>query len=210
MSDFLAPELWPFVLAAALMVVLAVIEGAALLIGLSPSHWLDSSMPDIGHAEGFANAVVGWLHLGKVPVLVLVVIFLTAFSVTGFAVQFACGALIAHFLPTPAGVAIAFVGALGIVRSFGGALGKLVPKDETSAVSDANLVGRVGIIVMGTASTGRPAQARLHDEHGMAHYVMVEPEDADQRFDQGVSVLLVRRLSGRRFHAIHNPKPDLL
>jgi hypothetical protein len=42
------------------------------------------------------------------------------------------------------------------------------------------------------------------------HYVMVEPEGPDESLEAGASVLLVRHLSGRRFHAIHNPKPELL
>jgi hypothetical protein len=84
-----------------------------------------------------------------------------------------------------------------------------MPKDETTAVSDASLVGRVGTIVIGVARAGNPAQARIHDEHGTAHYVMVEP-DGPETFATGTSVLLVRHVSGRRFHAIHNPKPELL
>jgi hypothetical protein len=39
---------------------------------------------------------------------------------------------------------------------------------------------------------------------------MVEPEEPDQIFASGASILLVRHLSGRRFQAINNPKPELL
>jgi hypothetical protein len=38
----------------------------------------------------------------------------------------------------------------------------------------------------------------------------VEPEGPDEKFESGTSVLLVRHLKGRHFHAIHNPKPGLL
>ena len=57
---------------------------------------------------------------------------------------------------------------------------------------------------------GRPAQARVRDQFGTQHYVMVEPEDSVQALEAGTSVLLVRHLHGRRFHAIPNPKPELL
>ena len=107
-------------------------------------------------------------------------------------------------------MALALVAAVFGVRIFGGALGKIIPRDETTAVSDASLVGRVGTIVIGTARAGKPAEARVRDEHGASHYVMVEPEEPDQAFEAGASVLLVRHLSGRRFQAIHNPKPELL
>ena len=85
--------------------------------------------------------------------------------------------MIGSFLPLPAAVALAFVVAVFGVRVVGGALGRIIPRDETTAVSDASLVGRVGTIVIGTARAGKPAQARVRDEHGASHYVMVEPEE---------------------------------
>jgi hypothetical protein len=113
-------------------------------------------------------------------------------------------------LPVPAAAGLAFVAAIFGVHAFGTALAKVIPKDETTAVPDVSLVGRVATIVIGTARAGRPAQARVRDEHGTTHYVMVEPEEPDESFASGTSILLVRHLSGRRFHAIHNPKPELL
>jgi Protein of unknown function (DUF1449) len=207
-SALLAPELWPFALAAGLMLALAVAEALALLIGVSALHWHDADVGD--HPDGAVSAALGWLHVGKVPLLVILVIFLTSFAVIGFAAQFAARALLGFFLPLPVAVALVLViGILG-VRTLGAALGRVIPKDETSAVADVSLVGRVGTIVIGTASAGKPAEARIRDEFGATHYVMVEPEEADQTFVSGTSVLLVRHISGRRFHAIQNPKPELL
>jgi hypothetical protein len=207
-SAFLAPELWPFSLAVGLMIALAVTEALALLIGASALHWHDGAVVD--HPDGVVGATLGWLHVGKVPILVLLVIFLTTFAVIGFVSQFAARSLLGHFLPLPAAAGLAFVVGVFGVRTLGAALGKVIPKDETTAVADVSLVGRVGTIVIGTARAGRPAEARVRDEHGATHYVMVEPEESEQSFAAGASILLVRHLSGRRFHAIHNPKPELL
>ena len=208
MSAFFASELWPFTLAAGLMIALAVMEALALLIGVSTMHWGADGDADV--PDGIIAATLGWLHFGKVPLLVILVIFLTTFAVTGFAVQLAARAAVGHFMPLPAAVALAALAAVFGVRVFAGAIGRLVPRDETSAVADQSLVGRVGTIVIGTARAGRPAQARVRDEHGATHYVMVEPEATDETFEAGASILLVRHLSGRRFQAIRNPKPELL
>ena len=188
---------------------LAATEALALLVGASTSHWFHADV-DADAPDGVVSAALGWLHIGKVPLLVILAIFLTTFAVIGFACQFLAKGVIGHFLPWPAAAAIAFFAALAGVRVAGGALARVIPKDETTAVSDASLVGRVGTITIGVARAGRPAEARIHDEHGTTHYVMVEPEGPDQKFETGTSVLLVRHLSGRRFHAIHNPKPELL
>ncbi|MGH8609539.1 MAG: YqiJ family protein [Gammaproteobacteria bacterium] len=155
------------------------------------------------------DGLLGWLHLGKVPFMILVIVFLTAFGLTGFATQMAARAWLQHFLPLPLVSVSAFVVALPAVRLVGGALGKVLPQDETFAVSLEDLVGRIATVVTGTASLGIPAQARVRDVHGRSHYVLVEP-DSDTEFTPGTEVLLVRRLSGTRFQSIPNPKPGLL
>jgi len=207
-SSFFAPELWPFSLATILIVALAVIEALGLLIGASTLHWDSDALAD--HPDGFMGEALGWLHVGRVPVLVLLVIFLTVFAVAGFLSQFAARSALGDFGPLPAAMGLAFVAGIFAVRTLGAALGKIIPKDETTAVADKSLVGRVGTIVIGTARAGKPAEARIRDEHGSTHYVMVEPEEPEETLASGTSVLLVRHLSGRRFHAIRNPKPELL
>jgi hypothetical protein len=209
-STLFSPELWPFALAIGLLLILAVLEGAALVIGASLSHFLDGAVADPGDADGATAAALGWLHVGKVPLLILIVIFLTTFGIVGFAAQLIAKGVMGHFMPPLLPAAIAAAAGIGAMHILGAALSKVVPKDETSAVSDASLVGRVGTIVIGVAKAGRPAQARIHDEFGTPHYVMVEPEGPNEVFEAGASVLLVRHLKGRHFHAIHNPKPGLL
>ena len=205
-SAVFAPELWPFSLAVALVIGIAAAELAALLVGTSFLHW----QGDFADQPDLPDGALGWLHFGKVPLLAILVIFLTGFALTGFVAQFAARAATGLFLPVLLAAAPAFVAAVLGVRVLGGAIGRIIPRDETTAVSDASLVGRIGNVVIGTARAGTPAQARVRDEHGASHYVMVEPEAPDQVLESGASILLVRHLSGRRFHAIPNPKPELL
>jgi hypothetical protein len=204
----MSPALWPFTAALGLLLAVALLEVLAVLVGTSLSHWFDVDHGDA--PDGSASAALNWLLIGKVPLLVLVVIFLTSFGIIGFAVQFLAKSIVGHFMPAVAAAGIATFAGVGAVRIFGVALSKAIPKDESQAISDASLVGRVGTIVIGVAKAGRPAQARIHDEYGTPHYVMVEPEGQNEVFETGASVLLVRHLNGRRFHAIHNPKPGLL
>ena len=208
MADFFEPQLWPFAVALGLVVALAVIEAVGLFIGISASHF--------GHGDfavetdGLVGNALGWLHFGKVPLLVILIIFLSGFALSGFIIQFAMRGLVGAFMPQLVAVLLAFVIALFGVRVLGGALSKVIPREETSAVPDASLVGRVGVIVIGAARAGRPAETRVVDEHGAPHYVMVEPDEPDQVLSAGTRVLLVRHVNGRRFQAIHNPKPELL
>jgi hypothetical protein len=207
-SGIFAPELWPFSLAVGLLIGIAVAEAVALLIGASLLHW--GSGDFVAESDSIPDGALGWLHFGRLPILVIGVIFLACFALTGFVVQFVVRAVIGFALPLPVALPVAAVLGVGGIRVFGGALSRIVPRDETSAIPDASLVGRVGSVVIGTARVGKPAQARVRDQFGTQHYVMVEPEEAEQALEAGDSVLLVRHLQGRRFHAIPNPKPELL
>jgi len=105
---------------------------------------------------------------------------------------------------------VAAVAALPLMRICAGGIADLIPSDQTYAVSLDTLVGRVAVIVSGTARLGYPAQGKVTSEHGQVLYVMVEPDGADVTFVRNDAVLLVKQLSGTRFQAIRNPRPDLL
>ena len=203
MIVLMSPDTWPFGAALATMVGLTVIEGAGLLFAQSPSHGLESLLP-----EGLTETL-GWLHLGKVPLLVLLILFLTGFSISGYVVQAAAGTLLGSLLPWWLACLPAALTGLCCVRAIGGLLARVLPNNETTAVSEQSLVGRVGVITQGIARTGMAAQAKVRDAHGSLHYVLVEPDIATETFAEGDSVLLVRK-AGARFHCIRNPHPELL
>jgi len=218
MNLLLAPETWPFAVAGLLMLSIAAIEGIALLIGASAMGWVDSLLhhsPDalLHHSPDAPDTVdswLGWLHLGKVPLLVLVVLFLALFALIGFALDLAAAGVFGTMIPPLIAAPVAAVAALPLMRICAGGIADLIPSDQTYAVSLDTLVGRVAVIVSGTARLGYPAQGKVTSEHGQVLYVMVEPDGADVTFVRNDAVLLVKQLSGTRFQAIRNPRPDLL
>jgi hypothetical protein len=218
MSLLLTPETWPFAVASLLILSIAVIEGIALLIGTTATGWLDSLLhhsPDgfLDHspdAPESPDSWLGWLHLGKVPLLVLVVLFLALFALIGFALDLVAAGVFGAMIPPLIAAPVAAVAALPLMRVCAGGIAHLIPSDQTYAVSLDTLVGRVAVIVSGTARLGYPAQGKVTSEHGQVHYVMVEPDVAEVTFAQNDAVLLVKRLTPTRFQAIRNPRPDLL
>jgi hypothetical protein len=210
MNLLFTPETWPFAVASLLILSIAVIEGVALLIGTTATGWLDSLLHHSPDAPESPDSWLGWLHLGKVPVLVLVVLFLALFAVIGFALDLAAAGVFGTMIPPLIAAPVAAVAALPLMRVCAGGIAHLIPSDQTYAVSLDTLVGRVAVIVSGTARLGYPAQGKVTSEHGQVLYVMVEPDAADVTFVQNDAVLLVKQLSGTRFQAIRNPRPDLL
>ena len=174
-----APANLPFSVALLVMLLIGAVE--ALGLGASAVH-LDL------HADVHGGDLLGWLGFGRVPLLMLIVLFLAFFGLAGLAVQQFAGPL-TLWIAVPAAAAAALpltgLGARGLAR--------VMPQDETTAISLDSLVGRRGTITVGTARRGSPAQARVRDVHGQVHYVMVEPYDDDHAFAEGETVRLDRR-----------------
>ena len=214
MDLFLAPQNLLFSVAILVMLGLTAVEAVSVMLGAGVSHAVDNLFHlhvdhDVhaGHAA-HAGGFLGWLHVGKVPLLILLIIFLTAFGVTGLLIQAVTRSVAGIYWPGVVAAVPAFVLAVPVVRGVGGLFVRLVPRDETTAVSEDSLVGRVAVITVGVASGNAPAEGRVRDEHGQTHYVMVEPDIAGERFPTGTEVLLVKR-AGAKFFGIRNPSAAL-
>jgi hypothetical protein len=208
MSLFTAPQNLPFGIGFALIVGIALLEGVGMLVSLSPSNFLDDLLPDIDGDSGL-DRVLGWLHVGKVPGLVLLLLFLCGYTVFGYSLQVVSNGLFGGFLPAWLAGLLAVPAGMATVRGLGSLIAHIIPRDETSAVSELSLVGRVGVIVGGGARRGLAAQAKVKDSHGRSHYLMVEPDMDDEVFNEGTQVLIVRK-SGAFYRCIANPHPTLM
>lgn len=186
----------PFAVALVLMLLIGLVEAAGLSGLTAPV--------DVDAGDGWLT----WLGLGTVPLLIVFVVFLALFGTAGLIVQQIAVALSGMPLPW----SLASIAAAGAAMPLTGAsakgLARILPRDETTAVFLESLVGRVGRITTGTAQQGSPARARVEDRHGQAHFVMVEPANAGQTFQEGETVILVHR-DAQLFHGVAYDNPLL-
>src|SRR5262245_16227204 len=110
------------------MIVVMIAEAIAMVAGVSLSHWGDGL--HIDHPDGIVGGAFGWLHFGKVPVLIIFVIFLMSFALGGFISQFAVRSVLGFYMPVAVAVPLAVVVAVFGVRVLGGAIRKFVPRSE--------------------------------------------------------------------------------
>lgn len=180
----MAPENLPFAVALVLMLMIGAVEALGLGIGAAGAD---------AHADvGADGDLLGWLGLGRIPLLMLIVVLLALFGLVGIAGQQLAAALLGGPLsPWIAGPA-AFAAALPLTGLAARGLERVLPRDETTAISLEDLVGRRATVVVGTARQGSPARASVRDRHGLTHYVMAEPTDG-QSVGEGGTLLLVRR-----------------
>lgn len=202
-----------------LMIAVALMEGLATVLGAGFSQVIDALFPeadidfdlDVDGSEvpsSGLSRLLGWLHVGKVPFLMLLVVFLTAFGLIGLTIQKALVVSFGFSLPWFAAVPLAWIASLPVVRVLGGIIAAIIPKEETDAVAESSFVGRTAVITLGTAKRGSPAQAKLVDVKGNTHYEMVEPDSASNEFRQGDIVLLTEKTE-LGFKAIANPNSKL-
>ncbi|MFZ5616960.1 MAG: YqiJ family protein [Pseudomonadota bacterium] len=219
MTELVTPAYAPFAIALTVMALIAALEIAGLLFGVAFSGLIDSLFPDLGAEAEFDPGVdadsgdaigrlFAWLYVGKVPVLIVFAAFLAGFGLSGAALQSTThGALGVHlplFLATP----LAFLASLPATRFAAGVIARILPREQSDAVSADSLVGRVARIIRGQATQGTPAEAKVADEHGLTHYILVEPDEAGASFREGAEVLLVEK-KGAVFHGAVNNAPVL-
>lgn len=195
-----------FTVALALLAMLVLLE---LGMGGGLGEFLDTLVPDLElDADGEPMAtdslptkLLGWLRAGKVPMLMLVGIFLGVFGVGGLLMQYALSTLGIGPLTGMLMAPIMFVVSLPLVRIGAALLGRVMPRDETQVLSQQAMIGRFAIIIIGTARRNSPAQAKLRDEFRTTHYLMVEPVHDHDVFQQGEEVLLMAK-HGAHYRAV--------
>lgn len=199
-----SPELAPFTTAVIVMLAIGALELVSLLAGFSPSSSIESVLPDIDPPDldaadgvsaglGSFSATLGWLSVGRVPILVLFVIFLATFGLAGYAVQNFAVALAGFPLDPWVASLPAVLAGIFAMRHVGRWLGRIFPRTQTDAASQAEMVGSYATVIRGEARRGQPAEAKTHDLRGRTHYVLIEPAEEGTVYGAGDRVFLVAR-----------------
>jgi membrane protein implicated in regulation of membrane protease activity len=199
LEHLLAPEVRPFAIAVAMIVIVGAVEVFSMLIGASLSEVLGNSI-DFDHPEGGLLNAISWINVGGVPLLIFLLLLLGAFSVTGFLIQD-----IARLVASPLPATIASVGAvvvsIPLTRISSRFVSRIVPKDESYVIGLGDLVGRVGEVVIGPLDQGPPGRVSVADAHGNRHFVWAVAAPSSKPLPQGTLVLLVDR-DDTRFVAV--------
>ncbi|QAU47158.1 OB-fold-containig protein [Bradyrhizobium guangzhouense] len=196
LEHVMSPEVRPFAITAAMILIVGTLEVVTMLVGASLSEMLGTSI-DFSHPSdnGVINAI-SWINVGGVPLLIFLLLALGAFSITGFLIQ-DVARMVAG--PLPAGLAsLAAVGvSIPLVRGMSRGIARIIPKDESYAIGLGDLVGRVGEVVVGPLDQGPPGRVSVADIHGNRHFVSAVAAPSSSPLPQGTLVLLVDRIDTR-------------
>ncbi|AQS64173.1 Inner membrane protein YqiJ [Rhizobium rhizogenes] len=209
MEGIVQPGTAPFWIALLTVAGLGIVELVSVLLGVSASGLLDDSFSY--HAPGDTEAGLlgswmSWLNAGGVPLLVLAVILLSVFAVTGFFIQGVASTVLLGPLPLPLAVTGAVAAAIPATRSLSLAVAKVIPRDETNALEQADFLGLTGVVTIGPLDQGKPGTVRVKDRHDNIHFLRAQAASG-HTIDTGAQVLIVDGADGL-FQAIPAP-PDL-
>jgi|UPI000683F060 membrane protein implicated in regulation of membrane protease activity len=216
MFDFLTlPEFQPFVTAGLVLIGLCIVEVVSLMLGHSVSgmvdHALDFDHPDIHIGHGSVldlhsdaevphgnplSSFYDWLNAGRVPLLILLMAALGAFSAVGLVLQIVAMHAAPAPLPTLIAALIAFLAVIPTTRSVSRLLARFLPRDESYAVDEPALIGRTGVVTLGPVEFDSAGRAKIEDAHGNAHFPRVKAAREGVVIPLGTKVLVVDRVGG--------------
>lgn len=186
LEQLLTPGYVVFAASFVVMVGIGLVEAVGLGIGHLDLH------ADLAEPDGWA--LLDWLGLKSgLPILVWLTSLLACFTLAGLIMQQCAEALSG----APLYWAIAAPSALviGLVANAfcAGVVARFIPEHESTVIDREALLRRRATVLEGTARRGSPARAKVIDQHGQAHYVMVEPHEDSDTVAQGETGLLVRQ-----------------
>jgi hypothetical protein len=151
----LAPDVRPFAVAAAIMVTLGGIELLTMIVGFSISELVGHDFALDSETHSGIGGLFLWINAGRLPLLILIILALGIFSIAGFLLQG-----IAHSAGAMLPVAIAAFAAVALslpaIRVTSRGIARIIPRDETYAVNDADFVGHVAEVSIGPLDQGLP------------------------------------------------------
>lgn len=200
----------PYLFAIAFVVLIGAVEIISLFLGNIISGFLDSHLGDYdAAASGHLNQFFHYLNFGRVPALVVLCLIAGCFGLSGITIQHLSVSLLQSPVPNwlLAPVCLLFSGVC--THYLGRVLGRWLPGDETTAITEEDFIGAMATITGHSATFRQPCEGKFKDKFGLVHYLLLEPEEG-KTFKRGDKVLIICRLSASRYLAEINPWPNEL
>lgn len=181
----------PYVISLLLMLVVVGIEVLTAVMGVGLFSFIDSLLPNIDFPDFDLPFSLSFFSFGKVPSSVLLVCFLTFFGIFGILFQLMSlkitGVVSTNYVIVPITIIATFL----CVNSVTHAIAKIIPADESYVVSTESFIGKVAVITLGEARQNNPTTARVKDDLGESHKIMVIPHRDGDVFKVGQQVCIV-------------------
>jgi hypothetical protein len=160
----------------------------------------DPESPTATQTEGEGSSpsgVLALLGLHAMPLMAWLALLAAVFASAGILVQSMVHSVFGDYLPATFAVLCAGPPAVLLTSRLSRLVGRIIPRETSSAISERSYGrSRRGVVTVGVAKAGSPAQVRFTDLHGNMHYLMAEPFDPADEIGEGSEVVILRTRSG--------------
>lgn len=198
--DFLtASQNLPFAVSGMFLLLLLLLEVVSVLftgVGVS-------SIGDLIHGDGhhvelgdIAADALGYLHWGKVPMIVILAALSGLFALTGYGLQGLAASVIGGLLPGWLASIPAAIGAVVGAHLCVSPIARLMPKDSGDAPTHRDMMGLVGLVTLGPVASDSAGEARVRDLRGRDHFVPIRAEAPGGSIPTGDEIVITGRVDG--------------
>lgn len=143
--------------------------------------------------QSFIIDELTWLNKEKIPFVIIMTLVLGVFSTIGLVIQSMFDSI---FEPYLLSVVVALI-TLFIVKYLSVFISKVLPKDETSIISEDSFIGMVGTVVIGKGNRTSDVEFKVVDKLNRNHYIMGYVTDGE--LNQGEQGLIIKRKKNGKF-----------
>ncbi len=193
MEFFLHPHNIVFTAGYGILLLMLVLELAALLMGMSFLNMGDDVIDFDVDEPGSILGAMSFLNLDKVPLMIWLATLVFFFASAGLSINFTSSSLFAMVLPTLLSVPIAAFIGLALTKRFATVFSNVVPKNESYHISEDEYPDYIATISVGTAKQALAARATFTDKYNTKHTISVIPLPGSPDIEQGTQVVLVQK-----------------
>ncbi|QCT86862.1 OB-fold-containig protein [Escherichia sp. E4742] len=200
----------PYLFAISFVLLIGLLEIIAIVCGHMLSGALDAHLDHYDSiTTGNISQALHYLHIGRLPALVVLCLLAGFFGLLGVLLQHTCILFLQAPLSNLFVVPVSLLLTIIMVHYTGKIIAPWVPRDHSSAITEEEYIGCMALITGHQAASGNPCEGKLTDQFGQTHYLLLEPEEGNF-FKKGDKVLIICRLSSTRYLAEKNPWPNIL
>ncbi|EGQ0031702.1 DUF1449 family protein [Escherichia albertii] len=200
----------PYLFAISFVLLIGLLEIIAIICGHMLSGAIDAHLDHYDSiTTGNISQALHYLHIGRLPALVVLCLLASFFGLIGILLQHVCIMVcqtpLTNLFVFPVSLLLATIA----VHYISKVIAPWLPRDHSSAITEEEYIGSMALITGHQATSGTPCEGKLTDQFGQIHYLLLEPEEG-KTFNKGDRVLIICRLSATRYLAENNPWPNIL
>lgn len=190
---FMSGDYYIYSASIAIAILIMVLEITLSSTGFSMSNLIDGDI--------FVNGL-SWLNKSGIPFIIVMILFLMSFGIAGLALILQFSFINMYLLAIPT-----LVIAIMFTRTMSSLISKVMPKTETTVISEHSHIGEIATITIGTCTKTDYAEAKVQDAYQRTHYIMVISYDED--ISTGEKCLIIKRNGDNKFTVTRDINFDL-